>query len=229
MRVASYNIHKAIGLDRRRRPDRILEVLAELDADVVALQEADRRFGERISALPFHLLHDHGTYKAVPVALRQHSMGWHGNALLVKSHVEILDCSALHLPSIEPRGAVTADLRIDGVDVRIVGMHLDLSGLWRRRQAGAILHHVALQPRRLPTILMGDTNEWTRGGCLRDFGMHHEAAPIGPSYHARMPVGLLDRIFFSPELSVADCGVHMTPTARVASDHLPIWAELEAA
>ena len=227
VRVASYNIRKAIGLDRRRRPERIIEVLAEIDADIVALQEADRRFGQRLSALPLHLLANHGAYRAVPLAARPHSIGWHGNALLVKEHVEILDCSVLHLPSIEPRGAVSADLRVGSVEIRVVGLHLDLSGLWRRRQSGAILHHVATQSHHLPTVLMGDTNEWTRGGCLRDFGTHHEIAPTGPSYHARKPVARLDRIFVSPELGVVEAGVHVTPTARIASDHLPVWADLE--
>ena len=227
MRVVSYNIRKAIGLDRRRRPERILDVLAEIDADVVALQEADRRFGERVSALPHHLLNDHGMYKPVPLAMHPHGIGWHGNALLVKPDVEILDCAVLHLPSIEPRGAVCADLRVNGVEVRIVGLHLDLSGLWRRRQSSAILHHVATRPRPLPTILMGDTNEWTRGGCLRDFAAHHEVAPTGPSFHARKPVARLDRIFVSPELEVVGSGVHTTATSRIASDHLPIWADLK--
>lgn len=227
MRVASYNIRKAIGIDRRRRPDRIIEVLAELDADVIALQEADRRFGPRMSAIPMHMIEEHSPYKAVPVAIRPHSLGWHGNALLVKDDVEILDCAALHLPSIEPRGAIVAELRVRGVDVRVVGLHLDLSGLWRRRQSAAILHHIAAQPHRMPTLMMGDTNEWSRGrGCLLDFGAHHVIAPTGPSFHSRMPVAMLDRIFVSPELDVLDAGVHITPTARVASDHLPIWAEL---
>jgi endonuclease/exonuclease/phosphatase family metal-dependent hydrolase len=226
--VASYNIRKAIGLDRRRRPERILDVLAELDADVIALQEADRRFGERISALPFSLIDDHGAYKAVPVAIRPHSIGWHGNALLVKQHVEILDCAALHLPSIEPRGAVIADLRVGKTKLRVVGLHLDLSGLWRRRQSAAILHHLAAQHDRMPSVIMGDTNEWRpANGCLRDFGAHHVAAPTGPSYHARMPVGALDRIFVSPELSIVDAGVHASPKSRLASDHLPIWAKLK--
>lgn len=226
--VASYNIRKAIGVDRRRRPERILDVLAELDADVIALQEADRRFGERVSALPFSLIDGHGIYKHVPIAVRPNSIGWHGNALLVKQHIEILDCAALHLPSIEPRGAVIADLRIGKTEVRVVGMHLDLSGLWRRRQSAAILHHLAAQHDRMPSIMMGDTNEWRpSNGCLRDFGAHHVAAPTGPSYHARMPVGALDRIFVSPELSIVDAGVHASPKSRLASDHLPIWAKLK--
>jgi endonuclease/exonuclease/phosphatase family metal-dependent hydrolase len=226
--VASYNIRKAIGIDRRRRPERILDVLAELDADVIALQEADRRFGTRVSALPFSLIDDHGAYKAVPVATRPHSIGWHGNALLVKQYVEILDCAALHLPSIEPRGAVIADLKIGKIKLRVVGLHLDLSGLWRRRQSAAILHHLAAQDDHMPTVMMGDTNEWSRNnGCLRDFGAHHVMAPTGPSYHSRMPVAALDRIFVSPELTVIEAGVHASPKSRLASDHLPIWARLK--
>ncbi len=230
MRVASYNIRKAIGLDRRRKPERILEVLSEIDADIIALQEADRRFGGRASALPLHLIEEHSLYHPVPVAVRPHSLGWHGNALLVKKHVEVIDCAALHLPSIEPRGAITAELRVHGEKLRVIGLHLDLSGLWRRRQSSAILHHVAAQPQRLPTILMGDTNEWGRNrGCLHDFGTHHSAVHTGPSYHARMPVAALDRIFVSPELEVTDAGVHRSATARIASDHLPVWADLRAA
>ena len=228
MIVASYNIRKAIGLDRRRKPERILDVLAELDADVIALQEADRRFGERVSALPFSLIDGHGAYKHVPVAVRPHSIGWHGNALLVKQHVEILDCGALHLPSIEPRGAVVADLKIGRNKIRVIGCHLDLSGLWRRRQSAAILHHIAAHDDRMPSIIMGDTNEWRpSNGCLRDFGAHHVPAPTGPSYHARMPVGALDRIFVSPELKIIAAGVHASPKSRLASDHLPIWAKLK--
>ncbi|MEO7836366.1 MAG: endonuclease, partial [Acidimicrobiales bacterium] len=65
IRVASYNMRKAIGTDRRRRPERTLEVLRELDADVVALQEADRRFGARASAIPLHMIEEHSDYKPV--------------------------------------------------------------------------------------------------------------------------------------------------------------------
>src|SRR5690606_18398788 len=81
--VASYNMRKAIGTDRRRRPERTLEVLNEMGADVIALQEADRRFGERASALPLHLIEEHSDYRPVPLDNRAASIGWHGNALLV--------------------------------------------------------------------------------------------------------------------------------------------------
>ena len=228
--VASYNMRKAIGSDRRRRPERTLEVLNEVGADVIALQEADRRFGARISALPLHMIEHHTDYKPVDFDTRAESIGFHGNAMLVRKDVEILGQEVLHLPSLEPRGAVLADLRVRGVDLRVVGMHLDLSGLWRRRQAHAILAHLAARDGEMANVLMGDLNEWsTRGGCLRDFAHHHRFADCGRSFHARRPVAQLDRIMVGHGLEVLESGAHHSATARKASDHLPIWARIKPA
>jgi len=229
-RVASYNMRKAIGTDRRRRPDRTIDVLNELDADIIALQEADRRFGARESAIPLHLLDEHSDYKPVPLGARTGSMGSHGNALLVRKHVQINGYECLHLPSLEPRGAVFADLRVNGFDVRVVGMHLDLSGLWRRRQAHTILSHLEGQPGDLPAVLMGDLNEWSaRSGCLHDFGHHLNFAECGRSFHVRRPIARLARIMINRGLEVVDSGVHHSAKARKASDHFPIWANLRRA
>jgi endonuclease/exonuclease/phosphatase family metal-dependent hydrolase len=224
IRVASYNMRKAIGTDRRRNPERTIEVLNEIGAHVVALQEVDRRFGERACAIPAHLLEDHSPYRPVPLPHRTGGIGWHGNTILIHRDVEVAACEALHIPALEPRGAVLAELRVSGAALRVVGMHLDLSGLWRRRQSRAILHRVE-QGEASPTVLMGDLNEWTpHGGCLRDFGHRFAFAPTGRSFHARRPVAALDRIMFAG-LELIDCGVHATAKARKASDHLPIWAE----
>ena len=193
--VASYNIHKGIGLDRRRDPARVLEVLCEIDADVVALQEADRRFGTRAMVIDHHLLEEHSPYKAIPFGRRVASMGWHGNALLVRRETAVVYCTAIHLPALEPRGAVSADVRAQDLPFRIVGMHLDLSGLWRRRQAQAIMAHCDGAAERRPTVLMGDLNEWNpTSGCLRDFAHRFTFAPTGPSFHVRRPVGRLARL-----------------------------------
>jgi len=230
IRVASYNMRKAIGTDRRRRPERTIEVLNELGADVVALQEADRRFGSRASAIPLEMLDAHSDYKAVEIDTREGSIGWHGNALLVRKNIDVLEHHLFRLPSLEPRGAVLADVRLDGLLLRVVGMHLDLSGLWRRQQAQAILSHLHERDGEPPTVLMGDLNEWsTRGGCLRDFAAEHVFAPCGLSFHARRPIASLDRIMVSRDLAVVASGTHRTATSRRASDHLPIWAELSAA
>ena len=227
IRVASYNMRKAIGLDRRRRPERTLEVLNELGADVVALQEADRRFGSRSSAIPLQMIEEHSDYKPVPLDARSGSLGWHGNALLVKKSVELLDRELVQIPSLEPRGAVLADLRVDGTELRVVGMHLDLSGLWRRRQAHAILSHLERREGNPPTVLMGDLNEWSANrGCIRDFGQNHRFAECGRSFHARRPIAQLDRIMVSQGLEIVESGTLNSATARRASDHLPIWATL---
>jgi endonuclease/exonuclease/phosphatase family metal-dependent hydrolase len=244
--LASYNMHKAVGLDGRRDPHRVLRVLQEIDADIVALQEADKRTGGRGSTVPHALIDSHGLYKPVHLGVRhkrafekarQHTdrlfrldtrnIGWHGNAILVKSHVGVLDCAALELPTLEPRGAVIAELLVGETPLRIVGMHLDLSGLWRRRQVRAILQAIARRPHKMPTVLMGDTNEWrTVAGCLSDLEPDFHIAPTGASFHARHPVAALDRIIVGRELSIEAAGVHMSPAARRASDHLPIWARV---
>ncbi|QIL01492.1 endonuclease [Sphingomonas sinipercae] len=244
--IASYNMRKAIGTDRRRDPHRILEVLQEIDADIVALQEADKRFGGRASAVPHELIDDHGMYQPVHLGVRHkrrmekarahaerflkvntRNIGWHGNALLVKHDVRIMECAALDLPTLEPRGAVMAELLLAGdKPVRVIGMHLDLSGLWRRRQMRAILEAVAKRPQTMPTVLMGDTNEWrSAAGCLMDLPPTFRIAQTGPSFHARHPMAPLDRIIVQGA-KIEAAGVHMSEVARKASDHLPIWARL---
>lgn len=225
--VASYNIRKALGTDRRRRPERIIEVLNEIDADVVALQEADRRFGRRVAVLPEWLLEAHTPFQAVELGARVESMGWHGNALLVRREYEVLATDRIRLPCLEARGAVSATIRANGRTVRLVGMHLDLSGLWRRRQAAALLRHLEHPTPHAPdaTIMMGDLNEWSRTrGCLLDFSRNFEFAECGRSYHAGNPVAQLDRIMWRGALAIEACGVHRSALARRASDHLPIWA-----
>jgi endonuclease/exonuclease/phosphatase family metal-dependent hydrolase len=239
-------MRKAIGLDRKRDPHRVLSVLHEIDADVVALQEADKRFGGRGSAVPHELIDSHSHYQPVQLGVRHkralekvrkhtdrllkvntRNIGWHGNAILVKRHIGVLDCAALDLPTLEPRGAVMAELLIGDRPLRVVGMHLDLSGLWRKRQMRAILDAIAQRPQKMPTVLMGDTNEWrTVAGCLKELEPEFHIAPTGPSFHARHPVAALDRIIVHRDLNIEAAGVHMSNMARRASDHLPIWARV---
>jgi len=246
--VASYNMRKAIGTDRKRSPDRVLQVLKEIDADVVALQEADRRFGTRASAVPHELIDGHGMYRpvefgvshsrlahAIPfgermetrLGLATRNLGWHGNAILIKQRIELTGCEAVHLPTLEPRGAVIAELHVDGRDFRIVGMHLDLSGILRRRQLRSILDHIRQRHRTMPTILMGDTNEWRTGtAAFRDLDHLYKFAVTGPSFHSRRPVAALDKIAVDRSLHIDAAGVHCSATAKRASDHLPVWARL---
>ena len=224
---ASYNIHKAVGTDGRRDPDRVLAVLREIDADVIALQECDRRFGTRDSVIDRAALDD-TPWKALPVARGATSLGWHGNALLVRRKFDPLEAHAVPLPRLEPRGAVRGDFAVEGTRVRAVGMHLDLSGLRRRDQIRAILAHVGDCEHPCPAVLMGDFNQWGMvTGAMREFGDGWHALAPGRSFPSRQPVAHLDRIVVSPDWTVVASGVHHSATAVLASDHLPVWAKLE--
>jgi len=223
---ASYNIHKAIGLDGRRDPERIIAVLRELHADVIALQECDRRFGERESVLPKALL-DETLWHAAPVARRPRSLGWHGNALLVRRDIEVEAAEPVDIPTLEPRGAVRADLILDGRRIRVLGMHLDLSGLRRRDQIRAVLRHCGRCETACPTVLMGDFNQWGRGtGAVREFARGWYPLATGNSFPSRRPLAPLDRIVHSADWACEQVGVHHSALAAVASDHLPIRATL---
>lgn len=226
---ASYNIRKAVGLDRRRDPDRILAILREIDADVVALQEADRRFGTRATVLPLAAIDEYTQYRPVPLSLRPDSIGWHGNALLVRRNIELLDAAVVPLPTIEPRGAIRADLIVQGTRFRVVGMHLDLSGLRRRHQIRSILSHLGLCDGECPTVLMGDFNEWSlHGGCFREFGADAwQVLAPGRSFPAQRPVAQLDRIVASTGWQLLETSVHHSALSVRASDHLPVWARLQ--
>lgn len=226
---ASYNIHKGIGVDGRRDADRIVTVLREIGADVIALQECDYRFGERESVLPKAMLDD-TPWRAAPVNKRARSLGWHGNALLVRRDIEIEAARALDLPTLEPRGAVSADLVVEGRRLRVVGMHLDLSGLRRRDQIRAVLRHCEDCDTPCPTVLMGDFNQWGRAnGVLREFTDGWTAPAIGNSFPSRRPLAPLDRIVHSHEWNCHAAAVHHSALAAAASDHLPVKVTLELA
>ncbi|MFM2100794.1 MAG: hypothetical protein RLZZ366_2333 [Pseudomonadota bacterium] len=226
IKLASYNIRKAIGTDRLRRPERILDVINEIAPDAITLQEADRRFRTRKSALCPDLIASYTDMVPVRLNLRPDSIGWHGNAILVHSSASVKSHAVIELPTLEPRGAVLADIEIRGQKLRIVGMHLDLSGFWRRKQIRAIFAAIAERP-PLPTVLMGDLNEWSpHGGCFVEFAHDWHVAPTGPSFHAQRPIAKLDRIIVDRDIHIHHSGTHHSVKAKRASDHLPVWAEL---
>jgi endonuclease/exonuclease/phosphatase family metal-dependent hydrolase len=221
----SYNIHKAIGADGRRDADRIVRVLHEMDADVVALQEADLRFGTRAAVLPRSLLEE-SHWQVVALAMRAGGMGWHGNSILVRRGIDILDAAPITLPSLEPRGAVHARLAKQGRAFDVVGMHLDLSGLLRRRQIATVCG--VLGHAEGPAVIMGDCNEWSaRGGALTAFAAGWQVLNPGHSFPARRPLASLDRIAHTAHWQSHGTKVCHSALAVAASDHLPVRAELE--
>ncbi|MCF6304204.1 MAG: endonuclease/exonuclease/phosphatase family protein [Rhodobacteraceae bacterium] len=226
LRVASYNIRKAVGRDFRRDPLRVLKVMANLSADVIALQEVDRRFGSKAASISRQLLFDSSPLTLVEFSSRPQSIGWHGNAILLRNGMKVLDRNRLTLPGLEPRGAIMVDLVNGAGSLRVVGLHLGLFKRDRKKQLAEITGFLdALTP--MPTIIMGDFNEWSRRGrnltaLQQGFDVHSP----GHSFPSSKPVAKLDKIAISPGLSVMDAGVHQCKAAKMASDHLPVWADI---
>jgi endonuclease/exonuclease/phosphatase family metal-dependent hydrolase len=225
--VASYNIHKCVGTDGRFDPARIAAVIAELDADVVAIQEADQRFGRRRGLLDLKSLERETGLSLVPTSEKPDGHGWHGNALFMKSG-SVQSIHRLALPGAEPRGALLVDLELPSGPLRMVAAHLGLLRRSRRWQIRSILDAIEDGPPR-PLLLMGDLNEWRPGSRSSLLALRQVFGPLSHehfSFPSYFPVIALDRVIGSPGL-VSKLEVHNSALARVASDHLPIKARID--
>jgi endonuclease/exonuclease/phosphatase family metal-dependent hydrolase len=225
--VASYNVHKCVGTDGVFDPARVLDVVLELDADIVALQEADQRFGSRKGLLNLKALQERGGYRSVlDEGSRRLSHGWHGNVILYRGGGHVTGVTKMKLPGFEPRGAVLVDFAYSGVPIRIIGAHLGLLASSRARQAEAIVGAAHPVDDRA-VILLGDTNEWRVGGrsALRPFDPHlHDVDMAIASFPSRFPLWPLDRVLTNKHVTVYQMYAVETPLSRVASDHLPVKA-----
>ena len=225
MTIASYNIHGGIGTDRHFVPKRIAGVLAELNADIVALQEVESR------ATGFDMLaylRDQTGFEAIagPTLLR--AGGDYGNGLLTRYRVQSVRRIDLSISGREPRGALDVELACGGHQVRVVATHLGLRPAERREQVQRLLQELG-DNRPIATVLMGDLNEWFLWGRpLRWLHAHFEETPALATFPARLPLFALDRIWVKPRHLVRRLTVHTTRLARIASDHLPVAAELNA-
>ncbi len=223
LRLASWNIHKAVGTDRRRDADRVLAGIAALQADVVALQEADFRLGDRPSALPRDRIAEATGLEPLPIGRNAVSLGWHGNALLARPGIRLCGLDHLDLPGHEPRGAVIVDLDTP-VPLRVVAVHLGLLRAARRRQLDAIKAALQRHPAR-PTVILGDFNEHSRSVGLGRIAQPFAILPTGPTFPARRPFLPLDRIAHSHDLDLTPLDPPSAPGPQ-PSDHLPLLAEL---
>lgn len=222
LRLGSYNIRKAVGLDWRRDPMRIIRVINRMDVDVLALQEADRRLGLRHAALDPEMIERETDLRVVPVARSPVSLGWHGNAMLVRKGIEAAHLDHVTLPGVEPRGGVIVRVGKGPFAVTVVGVHLGLRRACRRLQFAKIL--TAIGENALErAVILGDFNEWAPKSGLEKLAPAFRVVIPGRSFHSARPVAALDRIALGPGMSFSDAGLEEGHDARVASDHLPIW------
>lgn len=224
--VATYNIRKALGTDRKRDPERVMRVIADLNADVVCLQEADRRWQPRPPALNKSELLAQTGLRAVQFEHGRESLGWHGNAILVRDGIEVLETDHFDLPGAEPRGGVSAVLSKDKFRIRFIGVHLGLLRWSRKRQLSAIRSFMDIRD-DMPTVIAGDFNERSTQRGLGRLAKSFQLLAPTPTYHARRPIVALDRIAVSPQIAGKQVAAFKSPEARLASDHLPLVAQLE--
>jgi endonuclease/exonuclease/phosphatase family metal-dependent hydrolase len=223
--VATWNIHRAVGADGRYVPARIVDVLHEIDAQLVALQEVPlQRAREDFLAD----LEQATGYHTVGGRLFQRQGIDFGNAILSRHAFASIAHLDLSIDAHEARGALDVRIDVGARDtLRVMATHLGLRPGERRQQVKRLLAAVESE-RPQPTILMGDLNEWYLWGRpLRWLHTHFREKPAAPpTFPALRPVLALDRIWVSPAGCLRRLRRHATPLARVASDHLPLIAEV---
>lgn len=233
-RVATYNIHKCVGLDRRLRPERIVEVLREIDADIIALQEVLCVQGQEDQ-------HDQAHFIAHELDLdfrlgenRQLKGGAYGNVVLSRFPMVAARNHDISVAGREQRGCLRVDIDLHGEQpLHIYNVHLGTSFTERRHQARKLLQDDVLKngDHIGPRVLLGDFNEWTRGLTSRLLEDHFQSADIRSqlgrkrTYPGVLPFLHLDHIYFDEALELVEAKLHRSRTALVASDHLPIVAD----
>lgn len=224
--IGSYNVHRCVGTDRLCDPDRVARVITELQVDVLALQEVDcgyhRAGDDQISALASAL-----RMHALAGPTMHRASGTYGNALLTRLPVSTVRHVDLSVAGREPRGAIDADLEIDGHAVRVLVAHLGLRAFERARQVEEILRSVRTSEQGKVTIVAGDLNEWRPNDrSLQPLHVRFGRSRVR-TFPSWRPLFSFDRILVEPLHAVRSFKVHDSPLARRASDHLPVKAVIE--
>ncbi|MFZ0792070.1 MAG: endonuclease/exonuclease/phosphatase family protein [Chromatiaceae bacterium] len=222
MRVATYNVHDCVGRDGRFGPGRIAEVLAELDAEVIALQEVTLdRAGELI-----RLFEAATALRATDGTVFERGVGRYGNVVLTRHAVTAPRLHDLSCVGREPRGAIDVVIEMNGGPLRVCATHLGLARSERKRQIDRLCALLCGRPGA--ALLLGDFNVWWGSTALAPLaagGFEHVRVPSFPTWPC--PVISLDRIFALAPLLIARCWRHDSPLARIASDHFPLLADLQ--
>lgn len=223
LRIATYNVHGGVGLDRRYDPGRVARVIAELDVDVIALQELQSRDDSNM----LDILQRATTMYAVAATTFRTKFGDFGNGLLSRFPVVSNERIDLSIRGREPRNAIDAHLDCNGVALRIIATHLGLQSSERRDQSTRLI--AALKARASSTqVLLGDINDWTLPNqTVRALHAHFGESPAHATFPSLLPVVALDRIWVSAPSTLVRVHAHRSRTARVASDHLPLVADLD--
>jgi endonuclease/exonuclease/phosphatase family metal-dependent hydrolase len=227
IRVVTYNIHRCIGTDGERDPQRIAQVLCDLEPDIVALQEVDTSLDTRTYLGQLHTLARSTGLDPIAGPTLERDDGFYGNAMLARFPVIDQRRCDLSVEGFEPRGALDVEFDVGGRTLRVVGTHLGLNAGERRTQIGRLLSVLYRSPRGQAAVVMGDFNEWFGWSRnLRRLNSHLGFQPRLSTFPSRRPVFGLDRVWATPKSVLVAAGVELSELARTASDHLPLRASL---
>ena len=232
LRIATYNIHRCRGLDRRTRPDRIAAVLEEIDADVIALQEV-------IGAGPSGAGHAEelgaalgmGWVMAPARHLRGHLFG---NVILSRLPIRQHAQHDLSWRTCESRCVQRVDVELDSHVLHVYNVHLGTALLERRFQASRLAAFVHDRRVSGPKVVVGDFNEWTRGLATKMLSERLHSIDLFAhlkrrrTYPGVFPILHLDHIYYEGRVEVTRVELPRTRKALIASDHLPLVADLES-
>ncbi len=231
LRIATYNVHRCRGLDGRTRPERIAAVLSVIDADVIAVQEM-------IGAGPRGTSH----IEEIGAAL---GMGWvispvrllrghqFGNAVLSRFPIAHHAEHSLSWKTCEARGVQRVDVVVEGMTLHVYNVHLGTAILERRHQAERLATIVSDRHVAGPKLVLGDFNEWTRGRATElltsrlhsvDLRNHLRRRRTYPGF---FPVLHLDHIYYAGRVEVLGVELPRNRLSLVASDHLPLVADVK--
>jgi endonuclease/exonuclease/phosphatase family metal-dependent hydrolase len=228
LKLVSWNVHGCVGTDGEFSPERIAEVLAGLAPDLALLQEVGDNAGIHPPIDQANVLaHQLGLTCAVGITIRTSRHGF-GNCTL--SRLPILDSESVDLSFAgrEPRLGLRVVVGRDELRLTTLNVHLGLGADERRHQLSQLLPVIDCAR---PLILAGDFNDFPPGPVT--FTLHHRLRDVSAkiakrrTWPSRFPLLRLDRIYLSPEVRIGEVRIDRSPSARLASDHLPVVCELD--
>jgi len=234
-RIVTYNVHKCIGLDRRNSPARIVDVLKEIDADVVALQEVLCIHGRASEDDQAHFIARELGFDYRMGHNRALKGGIYGNLVLSRLPLLGSENHDISVAGREERGCLRVDIDLGKESkMHVYNVHLGTSFVERRSQARKLISESILSDANIPgpRIMLGDFNEWTRGLVTRVLTERFQSGDIrlhlrrSRTYPGVLPFMHLDHIYFDETLELEHAELHRSRAALVASDHLPIFADL---
>ena len=234
IRVATYNIHKCVGMDGRESVQRIAEVISECNPDVVGLQEVLSIEGGQRHENQARFLADALGLEVAIGEVRKLRGGSYGNIVLSKYPFADICTYDLSAPGREQRGCIRTSVCLPGGGLlHVFNVHLGTAFMERRWQARRFFQTELVRSKDLrgARVVLGDFNEWTRGLASTMLAAELRGADIRlhlrrKTYPGVFPVLHLDHIYYDEDLILDHVFLHRTMKALVASDHLPLVADL---